>query len=429
MGFGALQGVFRECFKEGLGILKEHQDSLMVFLEAILKDPVMDWTAERTKRAFPQNLEIGLHLKLLHRLDIKSIQDYSRALKSIAENSQSFVDASNQTQHLISNRKSLELKLQEVQRQLETAVQEETQIKSAMDIHERDYNSHHQTLQEMKGTVDHILTLNRSWCYRHGWLLLALLEESDKLLLFSEDRWNTSCASQPMDFIQPSAPLTLLGVLFGDYSPTELLPEEIIEQCLLIDQQRSLLDAQRETQFMKMLEGMFKYAITVKELFSVEYICSSHHFKWMTLFERIVSQQPSSDAVSSTAMQTLEIDSADELQQMHKALAKAYTRIQERMCSAVEMTAERLALVDKEAVSKLTPVQRGVSASWEPESLRPILHSICQRFMETFPCGCRAVLDPEGEHCVADWVKSIFGLGQVLRLFKSSDRHQVPRPN
>lgn len=80
-------------FVQVFTVLTKHEKCLMTFLDAILKDPTMDWAVDRTKRAFHQNLELKLQLnRLLARLDLQCIQDHFATMQNLQKSIKSLLD-------------------------------------------------------------------------------------------------------------------------------------------------------------------------------------------------------------------------------------------------------------------------------------------------------------------------------------------------
>ena len=416
MGCGGLQGVFRGAFSEGLKILRQHERILMVFLETMLKDPVMDWTSERSRRAFHQNLELSLQLRLLlHRLEAEVIEDYITTLHNIKETSHQFLCAVAACRRLLNEQHVLQQKESEIGNLLAAEMSEEDKCRSEIQKQEILSHEHRQSILEAHETLEQILKLTQNWCYRHGHLLLVLFFQSEELLLLSKDQWNSACAPYRMDFVTPAVQDSILGHLFGEHSPATLLPKEIIEECLAVDQQRAMMDQVREIQFVAMLDAMYTYVRIVRVLFSVEYLRSSHHFKWMIAFERALSPttHTSEDQITLCLPQ-------QDVQEMYGTLSTAYRCVQERIESMLGKTEpEILPRLKKEAVSKSAPVQSGMAAGWKRDAFERIFHGVCQRFLDLLTSEARS------SWTVSDWVEHVAGLAQVFTLFHRSHSHHV----
>lgn len=236
-------------FVQVFTVLTKHEKCLMTFLDAILKDPTMDWAVDRTKRAFHQNLELKLQLnRLLARLDLQCIQDHFATMQNLQKSIKSLLDGFNKYKQEMKDQQSLQKKISDAENLLSDACCQETKAFSKLQGQKLLHGKKLTELEAMRGTVEHIIKLNHNWCYRHGRLLMALFDQSDELLLLSQEKWNSAFASQALDFIHPSSQLTILGLLFGEHSPSSFLPQELVDECLAIDQQRALEDnAKRDT--------------------------------------------------------------------------------------------------------------------------------------------------------------------------------------
>eukprot|EP00210_Caulerpa_lentillifera_P002858 g2731.t1 len=413
LGIGKKQGQFKVVFSETLEALRGSKKCLLILLDAILSDPVMDWTSNRANWSFKQGLDQYLRLKLvMNRFhektgDHRIIQDCFKQSMELTKSTQNFVSASISLNQLTESQNQIKSKFQRLQDELSGLLEQQEALRVQFQEQENFHSDQMILYQEMKDSVDQIIQYNQNWCYRHGCLLQTLFNQSDELLLLSQESWNSSMTSVLTNIIIPS-PTTgssVLLTIFQNQDLESIIPIEILEECLMADQQRQVVDELRDTVFSQLLNALYHYIAILKILLSEDYISSSFHFRTMKKFQSITTEF---SPVSSSAKNCYPV--FEDLQKMYRSLSTAFRQIQDLIQQTKDHpTSEELVPIQRTAASKIVPLQRALS-SWTPQLFNTLLIELCDQQIESIEKGIDST-----EH----WTKLSSGLAQLFRLFRS----------
>lgn len=303
MGFGGREGVFKKTFVEALCEMRTFSRSLLIFLDTILMNPVVDWAVERTKRSSHQNLELALQLKLhFRKLETELLEVYSSFLNDTSDALRDFLDS---VRNHVSFEKQTEALIQkriQADGSLSTTLNSEAEALKQLEQCEMTQWNAQSEFQEVFLTIEHLLKLHENECLCHSRLLSLILNSEDEFVL-SKEKWLSKRTQQPMDFVVSDSEMTILNVLFGKDPPSSLLPEILVAECTKVDEQSAHDNKIREDVCVKILDVLKKYSTIVKHLFSTDYICNNHHFKWMIAFRNVTEQNsPQMNGVTATAL-------------------------------------------------------------------------------------------------------------------------------
>ncbi|KAF5836803.1 hypothetical protein DUNSADRAFT_5382 [Dunaliella salina] len=283
---GTEGGAFKSAAEVALGALRARREALVGLLDAVLADPLVDWTSEREGMAARQNLELAVSLSLF----VSRLEEVWDALKQQMDELVPLLDGPGSVMAAYCEVHSFLSGLQ-AREALHAAAAKDAELQLLLQQLQAAQAASFQALHALQAMGAKLYEQCASWTVQHANVLGLVRDESLPEMAAAPSLWQSSDAPVPLGLlraltqpspsalaIQAAQPSSLLTETMGP--DVAGIPEVLLRECAVLDEQGANLLAARDRTVAGALAAIADYSKVLRVLLPPTYPEQSHHHGW-----------------------------------------------------------------------------------------------------------------------------------------------------